>query len=125
MKNKRNRIDSQDVTKAFVIVASDFISMSDDIEKARSLAYVAVIAWNISLYPQDQIPAQIRLVAQEYEKSNPGLIQADLMSQDLQRLVDKKLKEFPYIKRTITKIGVEEKGEEYAITTVSIPFVLQ
>jgi hypothetical protein len=43
-----------------------------------------------------------------------------------QTLVNKKPKTFPYMKRTITKIGVEDKNrEEYVITTESVPFVLQ
>lgn len=125
MKRRRDRTGFPDVSKAFVSMASDFISMAEDINKARQLAYVAVIAWNISLYPHHQIAEKIELVAKEYEKCNPGIIQAELMSQDLQRLVDIKLKESPDIKRTITKIGVEEKGEDYAITTESVPFVLQ
>ena len=106
-------------------MADTFISMANDLEHARALAYVAVIAWNISLYPQDQIVDKITSVAQEYEKSNPGLIQAELMSEDLQKLVDRKLKKYPNIKETITKIGVEEQGEAYVITAVSVPFVLQ
>jgi hypothetical protein len=114
-----------DVSKAFVAMASDLMSMAEDINKARELAYVAVIAWNISLYPRDQIVVKIELVAQEYEKSNPGVIQAECMAQDLQRLVEKKLKACPNIKRTITKIGVEEQGDQFIITTESVPFVLQ
>ena len=125
MKRHRNKSGFPDVSKQFVSMASDFIPMAEDVDKARQLAYIAVIAWNTSLYPQDQIAEKIDLVAKEYEKSNPGIIQAELMSRDLQRLVDIKLKESPDIKRTITKIGVEEKGEDYAITTESVPFALK
>lgn len=125
MKRHRNKSGFSDVSKQFVSMASDFISMAEDVNKARQLAYIAVIAWNISLYPQHQIAEKIDLVAKEYEKSNPGIIQAELMSRDLQRLVEIKLKESPDIKRTITKIGVEEEGEHFAITTESVPFVLK
>lgn len=125
MKNNKKGSGSPDVSKAFASMASELMSMSEDINKARDLAYVAVIAWNISLYPHDQIAEKIELVAKEYEKSNPGVIQAELMSRDLQRLVEQKLKECPNIKRTITKIGVEEKGEKYMITTESVPYVPQ
>lgn len=123
MKKNKSGSGPPDVSKAFVAMASDLMSMSEDINNARDLAYVAVIAWNISLYPHEQIAEKIELVAKEYEKSNPGVIQADLMVRDLQRLVDIKLKECPDIKRTITKIGVEEKGEKYVITTESVPYV--
>lgn len=98
--------------------------MADDIDKARSLAFLAVIAWNISLYPRNQIAGKIDVVAQEYENCNPGVVQAELLSHDLQLLVNKKLKQCPGIKRTITKIGVEENEEEYQITTESVPFEL-
>lgn len=85
---------------------------------------MAVIAWNISLYPQEQIAEHIQLTALEYEKSNPGVVKAEYLSHDLQIFVDKKLEKFANIKRTITKIGVEEKGGEYEIITESIPFSL-
>lgn len=89
--------------------------MSEDINKNRELGYITVVGWNISMYPHDQIVKKIELVAQEYEKSNPGVIQAEFISQDFQRLVDIKPKKCSGIKRT--KIGVEEKGENYVITT--------
>lgn len=113
------------ITKAFIAVASDYIQMAEDVDAARNFAYFAVIAWNISLYPKDQIAEKINLVAREYEKSNPGVIKAELLAHDLAALVDKKRKNFPDIRRTITKIGVEEKGEEYEIITESVPFELQ
>ncbi len=124
-KKQKRKTGSHGVSRAFVALTSDYISMAKDVDTAQNYAYLAVIAWNISLYPQNQITEKIDLVAHEYEKSNPGIIQAELLSHDLQRLVDKKLKNFSHLKRTITKIGVEEQGEEYKIITESVPFELQ
>ena len=118
-------IDAQKVSEAFIAVASDYIQMAEDVDSARNLAYLAVIAWNISLYPKDQISTKIDLISCEYEKSNPGIIKAELLAHDLQVLVDKKQKKFPDLRRSITKIGVEENREEYEITTESIHFELQ
>ena len=72
--------------------------LSEDINKARELGYIPVVAWNISMYPHDQIVKKIELVAQEFEKSNTGVIQAELISQGPQRLVDIKLKKCSGIK---------------------------
>lgn len=119
------KINSQQVTEAFLAVSSDYIQMADDVNAARNLAYFAVIAWNISLYPKEQLPEKIDLIAREYEKSNPGVIKAELLAHDLQALVDKKRKKFPDIRRTITKIGVEEIGKEYEIICESVHFELQ
>lgn len=119
------KTDEQKVTKAFIAVASDYIQNAEDIDSARNYAYLAVIAWNISLYPTDQIPQKIDLISRKYEKSNPGVIKAKLLAHDLQALVDKKQKKFPDLRRNITKIGVEEKEVEYEITTESIHFELQ
>ena len=124
-KNKKAKLNAPKVTEAFIAVASDFIQLAEDVDAAGNFAYLAVIAWNISLYPKDQIPEKIDLISHSYEKSNPGVIKAELLSQDLQTLVDKKLMEYPDIRRTITKIGVEDKGEEYEITTESVLFELQ
>ncbi|HHB76734.1 MAG TPA: hypothetical protein ENK84_09370 [Desulfobulbus sp.] len=114
--------NAQTITKAFITVAGDFIQLADNVDEARSSAGFAVIAWNISLYPKDQITEKIDLVAQEYEKSNPDVIKAELLAHDLTILVDKKRRLFPDIKRIITKIGVEENKEEYEIITESEPF---
>jgi hypothetical protein len=121
---KRKKSKEPDVTSAFIKTADDYILLADNIDEARNRAYMAVLAWNISLYPQEQIAEHIKLLALEYEKNNPGLIRAELLSHDLQILVDKKLKKFANIKRTITKIGVEEKNDKYEFITESIPFVL-
>ena len=114
--------NAQKTTKAFITVASDYIQLAENVDAARNSAYFAVIAWNISLYPKDQIAEKIDLVAREYEKSNPDVIKAELLAHDLTALVDKKRRLFPDIKRIITKIGVEEKKEEYEIITESDPF---
>lgn len=121
---KRKKIKESDVSRAFVKTADDYILLAKNIDEARNRAFMAVIAWNISLYPQEQIVEHIRLTALEYEKSNPGVIKAEYLSHDLQILVDKKLKKFANIKRTITKIGVEEKCDKYEFITESIPFAL-
>ena len=119
------KINAKKITEAFIAVSNDYIQMADDVDAARNLAYLAVIAWNISLYPNEQFSEKIDLIAREYEKSNPGVIKAELLSHDLQALVEKKLKKFPNTRRTISKIGVEEKGEQYEIVTESVPFELQ
>lgn len=62
---KRKRISDTDVSRAFGKTAGDYILIADNIDEARNRAAMAVIAWNISLYPQEQIAEQIRLVALE------------------------------------------------------------
>ena len=111
--------NAQKITKAFIAMASDYIQPAENVDAARNYAYLAVIAWNISLYPEDKIAEKIDLVARAYEKSNPGVIKAELLAHDLAALVDKKRRLFPDIKRIITKIGVEEKKEVYEIITES------
>lgn len=122
MKSDKTEINYPYVTEAFVAVADSFIQIAEDVDHANNLAYIAVTAWNISLYPEDQRPTHIDHIAREYEKSNPGVIKANLFAQDMQKLIEKKLDLCPNIKRTITKIGVEEEGDHYRITTVSMPF---
>lgn len=120
----KRKSKESDVTSAFIKTADDYILLAENIDEARNRAFIAVLAWNISLYPKEQIAERIRLLALEYEKNNPGIVKAEYLSHDLQILVDKKLKKFSYIKRTITKIGVEEKYDKYEFITESIPFSL-
>ena len=84
MKKKNKQASTPDVTQAFSRMAEDFILMAEDVEKGRSLAYMAVLAWNISLYPENQIPQKIEKIAQDYERCNPNVIKADLLAKDFQ-----------------------------------------
>ena len=52
---KRKKSKESDVTSAFIKTADDYILLADNIDEARNRAFMAVLAWNISLYPQEQI----------------------------------------------------------------------
>ncbi len=86
---KRKKSKESDVTSTFIKIADDSILLADNIVEARNRAFMAVLAWNISLYPQEQIAEHIRILALEYEKNNPGFVNAEYLSHDLQILVDK------------------------------------
>ena len=123
MKKKAKK--APDVTAAFCSITDDYIGLADVVGEARNYAQFAVIAWNISLYPKEQIAEKIELVANAYEKSNPGVISAKKLAHDLQALVDKKLEKCPKINFSITKVGVEEgEDDHFEIRTESVPFKL-
>ena len=50
---KRKKSKESDVTRAFIKTADDYILLADNIDEARNRAFMAVLAWNISLYPQE------------------------------------------------------------------------
>ncbi|KJR97637.1 MAG: hypothetical protein VR65_23835 [Desulfobulbaceae bacterium BRH_c16a] len=84
----KRKSKESDVTSAFIKTADDYILLAENIDEARNRAFIAVLAWNISLYPKEQIAERIRLLALEYEKNNPGIVKAEYLSHDLQILVD-------------------------------------
>ena len=123
MTNEKKELQNQMIVKAFIEVAADYVQQGNNIEESQNYAQFAAIAWNISLFPEKKIAEQLELVTQDYEKLNPGVIQADLLKHDLQLLVDKKLKRYPAMKHTITKLGLEENEDDYYFKIETVPFV--
>ena len=122
MTNEKKELQNQMIVKAFIEVSSDYIQQENNIDAAQNYAQFAAIAWNISLFPEQKIAEHLELVSQDYEKLNPDLIKADLLKHDLQLLVDKKLKKYPGMKHTITKLGLEENEDEYYFKIETVPF---
>ncbi len=123
-KSKKNnrRLNSQNVSKTFVKFAENYASLGNNLQETENYLNFACVAWNLSLFNDKEMKEKLNIVVEEYGRLNPETINPDHLRHDLEILVEKKRKTYSHIKRTITKIYVEEKGNSYKISTESIPF---
>lgn len=107
------------VNQEFGRYCDDYISQGNNLEEVRNYLHFACMAWNLSLYPKNIRDEQAKLIADEYEKSNPDLIKSELLYKDLSTLIDQKLQMYPEFIRKITKIEITENENQFNISTES------
>ena len=111
-----------DINQEFGEYCEDYVLQGSNIDEVRNYLHFASIAWNLSLYPQETIDEQIKIISDEYERLNPGMLKSEYLQHDLKLLVDKKLDLYPDINRTITKVEVDETNDQYKTSVQSQEF---
>jgi len=100
--------------------ASDYINMGETMEERQSYLNSACSAWNISVLPERLREEAIRRNIEEYKRINPGIDDADNLAHDLRKLIQKKLKMFPGVKKAIIDAALEPISDtKYRIFIVS------
>jgi hypothetical protein len=113
------------INQEFGQYCDDYISQGSNIDEVRNYLNFASIAWNLSLYPQEMIDEQVKLISDEYARLNPNLMDSSKLQHDLKLLIDKKIHMYPDIKRTITKIEINETDNDYKISAESEEFKME
>ncbi|WP_028582841.1 hypothetical protein [Desulfogranum japonicum] len=119
---QKGKTSQKDINQEFGEYCEDYALQGNNLDEVRNYLQFASIAWNLSLYPQETIDEQIVVISDEYERLNPELINSQHLQHDLKILVGKKNASYPEIKRTITKVEVEEDKEQYKISIKSEEF---
>ncbi len=102
--------------------ASDYISMGETLEKRQSLLNSACSAWNFSLLNTKERGNAIQVYLKEYKKYNPNAdaIQCNDVIENIQKLIDVKLKKFPNIKKSIISAHIESINGRDHVTVSSM-----
>lgn len=90
--------------------AADYIGMGETDEERQNYHNSACTAWNIAALPEHMRESAIRHVVEEYEKSNPGIDDADEYLRNLRTLISEKLRMFPDAKMSIVSASLEHLG---------------
>ncbi len=85
----------------FLEYASDYIGMGATLEEKQQYLDSAILAWNLSLLPEVEREKQMRASLKKLEDWNPGSKNLEILKYNLRRLINKKLTEFPQIKKLI------------------------
>ena len=124
LKSNKHTASKENISDIFCEYSHDYVTLSANVAEARNYLNFACIAWNLSLYPEHEMREKMEMVVNEYARLNPSTISSKKLKHDIEKLIEKKIKNHPNIKRLITKISIEEKGKNYLIFTESTEFQL-
>ncbi len=117
----RKNSNKKSTSDMFIEYAQDYIRIGSNLEETKNYLNFACIAWNLSLFPKDEMKEKLKKVVNGYEELNSFMNAKDL-KHDLEMLIDKKVKAYTKIKRLITKISIREDEGYYLITAESEDF---
>jgi len=123
-KIKKNLLKNNDLKMSEIITdfASGIMSLAKDGYQRKSFLNCACTAWNISLFPKDQIDNQLDISVEYYEKLNPDSNDSMNYRHNLEQLIDLKKEMYPDVRRSVIDASIEGKGDREKITVSSIPF---
>ncbi len=102
--------------------ASDYLSIGETLKERQSLLNSACSAWNFSLLDTEEQGNAIQKYLKEYKKYNPNAdaIQCNDVIENIQKLIDVKLKKFPNIKKSIVSAHIEDINGRDHVTVASM-----
>lgn len=114
---------SNSATKMSALIveyASDYINLGDTAEERQSFLNGACTAWNIANLPDHLRNTALQQTAQDYKEMNPGIVDVESYLHDMRILIQKKLRMFPNIRKTIVSAFIEPINDtQYRIRVVS------
>ena len=121
MKERLHASGSDNKMSALVAeYASDYINLGDTTEERQSFLNGACTAWNIANMPDHLRDATLQQTAQNYKEMNPGIADVESYLNDMRILIQKKLRMFPEIRKTIVNASIEPVDDtQYRIRVIS------
>ena len=114
---------SNSATKMSALIAeyaSDYINLGETAEDRQSFLNGACTAWNIANLPDHLRDTALQQTAQNYKEMNPGIADVESYLHDMRILIQKKLRMFPNIRKTIVNAFIEPVNDtQYRIRVVS------
>ncbi|OGQ97277.1 MAG: hypothetical protein A2521_16035 [Deltaproteobacteria bacterium RIFOXYD12_FULL_57_12] len=102
--------------------AGDFFSRGRTIEERRQLLKIAVLGWNLALFPVSETAKRIQAMTDSLSGQNPdqGNVEKNLASfrHDLVMLAEKKRRLFPRVTDYVAKASIEliNSSEQVVVT---------
>lgn len=123
-KIKKNLNTKYDVKLSKIITdfTSDLMATASDESQKKSFLNLACIAWNISLFSEEERKGLIQKAVKEYEEYNPNVQDGDNYRFNLEKLISLKLELYPTIEKTIVQASIGFKGGHQKIIITSMPF---
>jgi len=102
--------------------ASDYIGMGVTIEEKRHYLDSAVLAWNLSCFPEVEREKQMQASVKKLETLNPGSKNVEILKHNLEILIQKKLTEFPGVKKLIVNAEISIVAGKECLYVASTDF---
>ncbi|MCT7973678.1 hypothetical protein [Laspinema olomoucense] len=113
--NLKGEVKMSDVLQAFV---EPYRNLTDDWSEQEKLFHLAVIAWNLSLMPENERPALIDEFMKVALEGNDPLVQQDAQ-EIIDELIARKQKLFDEHKRLIVDFELQYAGEQFHLSVAS------
>lgn len=113
--NPKGEVKMSDVLLAFI---EPYLDLTDDWSEQEKLFHLAVIAWNLSLMPENERPAMMDEFMKVALKGNDPLVQQDAR-EIIDELLARKQKLFDEYKRFIVDFELQDAGKEFHISVAS------
>ncbi len=99
--------------------ASDYIAMGVTLEEKQPYLDSSILAWNLSLLPEDEREEEMQASLRKLESLNPGSKNLEIPKHNLVILIEKKLTEFPEIRKLIlnAEISIVNGKESLSVTS--------
>ena len=102
--------------------ASDYIGMGATLAEKGHYLDSVILAWNLSLLPEGEREEQIQASLKKLEVLNPGFKNLEILEHNLAILIEKKLREFPEIKKLIVSAQISIADGKECLYVVSTDF---
>lgn len=102
------------MSKVILEYASDYIGMGTSLHQRQVYLESAILAWNLSLFSEEEREQQMDASLRKLEAFNWDFKNLEILKQNLAMLIEKKLTEFPEIKKLIVNAQINiVEGKEY------------
>jgi hypothetical protein len=101
---------------------SDYISMGVTLEEKQHYLDSAILAWNLSLFSKGEREKQVQACLRKLESLNLGSKNLEILKHNLAILIEKKLTEFPEIKKLILNAEISIVSGKESLTVVCADF---
>jgi hypothetical protein len=106
----------------FLEYASDYIGMGATSEEKQQYLDSAILAWNLSLLPEVEREKQTQTSLKKLEEWNPVSKNLEILKYNLRILINKKLTEFPEIKKLIVNAQISVVDGKECLYVTSTDF---
>jgi hypothetical protein len=122
IKKQIQQNDEERISQIVTEFASDFIATAREGENKQPYLNCACTAWNLSLFPNDEIDAKLTLVVEDYCRNNPETKNEESYRHNLTELIKRKQKLYSHIQHSIIDASILEQDSNIWIKVMSKPF---
>ena len=118
----KQRHPNPKMSGVFLEYASDYIGMGATLEEKQQYLDSAILAWNLSLFPEGEREKHMQASLQKLEEWNPASKNLEILKYNLRILINRKLAEFPEINKLIVNAQISVADGKECLYVTSTDF---
>jgi hypothetical protein len=122
IKKQIQQNDEERISQIVTEFGADFLATSKEGENKQPYLNCVCTAWNLSLFPDNEIEGKLDLILEDYCHNNPETKNSDSYRHNLTQLIQRKRKLYPHIQHSIVDASILEQDQDIWIKVLSKPF---